>query len=116
VNVGERLNGMSARTDQRCPVLLVDDNAVSRALLTDHLTSAGYAVRDVDNAAHALDVLRERDARMVIVDWVMPHMTGLELCRRVGALPLARHERPVRPRGGRRGAAPRGRAAPPTGA
>jgi two-component system, cell cycle response regulator len=71
------------------PVLLVDDDAVSRALLSDHLTSAGYAVRDIESAEEALAIVGRGEARMIIADWLMPGMSGLELCRRVRELPLA---------------------------
>jgi two-component system, cell cycle response regulator len=65
-------------------VLIADDSATSRAMLRSALAHWGYDVVLAENGAQAWDVLAEPDPPpMAILDWVMPHMTGPEVCRRV---------------------------------
>ena len=64
-------------------ILIVDDNEIALELLTRTLTQAGHQVEAARDGADALDILREDSCRLVISDWEMPGMNGLELCRRV---------------------------------
>lgn len=65
-------------------VLIVEDDAVSRRVLQVTLTKWGYHVVTAPNGLEAWQILRQSDApRMAIVDWVMPGMDGLELCREI---------------------------------
>jgi two-component system cell cycle response regulator len=65
-------------------VLVADDNATSRVMLRGALTRWGYEVVLAENGAQALEVLEAPDSPMMaILDWVMPEMTGPEVCRRV---------------------------------
>src|SRR3569833_625070 len=65
-------------------VLVADDNATSRVMLRAALTRWGYDVVLAENGAQALEVLESPDSPMMaILDWVMPEMTGPEVCRRV---------------------------------
>lgn len=65
-------------------VLIADDNALSRTLLKSSLQRWGYEVVLAENGAQAWEILADSDAPpMAIVDWVMPEMTGPEVCRRV---------------------------------
>lgn len=65
-------------------VLIADDSATSRAMLRSALAHWGYDVVLAENGAEAWHVLAEPDPPpMAILDWVMPHMTGPEVCRRV---------------------------------
>ncbi|HEY7303029.1 MAG TPA: diguanylate cyclase [Bryobacteraceae bacterium] len=65
-------------------VLIADDSATSRAMLRSALAHWGYDVVLAENGAQAWEVLAEPDPPpMAILDWVMPHMTGPEVCRRV---------------------------------
>lgn len=68
--------------DQR--VLVVDDDPFAIALLGRYLGGCGYQAVKVLSAASALAVLRgPSPPRVVISDWMMPVMDGLELCRAV---------------------------------
>lgn len=61
-------------------VLVVDDDAESRELLSEVLTTNGYTVGAVENAEAARALLSEDDAyRIVIADLRMPNGSGLEL-------------------------------------
>ncbi|MCG5501492.1 GGDEF domain-containing response regulator [Ectothiorhodospira lacustris] len=61
-------------------ILVVDDMQYSRTVLRNTLERIGYDdVRLAGSAAEALDALAQRRADVVIADWVMPEMNGLEL-------------------------------------
>ena len=65
-------------------VLIADDSATSRMLLRSSLQRWGYEVVLAENGAQAWDLLAQPDPpSMAILDWVMPEMTGPEVCRRV---------------------------------
>jgi len=69
-------------------VLVVEDHAETRDLITYNLESAGYTVRAVENGTRALELaLRIRPA-LVLLDVMLPGgMDGLEICRRLKAEP-----------------------------
>lgn len=67
-------------------VLVAEDNELARTALGWHLTGWGYAVVSVADGDGAWQVLGGLDPpRLAIIDWVMPGMDGLEVCRRVRA-------------------------------
>lgn len=68
-------------------VLVVDDSAAQRRVLALHLRRWGYAVTEADSGEAALQCCRERAHDIVLSDWMMPGMTGLDLCRLVRAIP-----------------------------
>jgi diguanylate cyclase (GGDEF)-like protein len=65
-------------------VLIADDSATSRAMLRTALSRWGYDVVLAEHGAQAWEILAQPNPpTMAILDWVMPHMTGPEVCRRV---------------------------------
>ena len=65
-------------------VLIADDSATSRMLLRSALRRWGYEVVLAENGAQALEILAQPDApAMAILEWVMPHLTGPEVCRKM---------------------------------
>ncbi len=65
-------------------VLIADDSATSRAMLRTAVSGWGYQVVLAEHGAEAWDVLAQPDPPPIaILDWVMPHMTGPEVCRKV---------------------------------
>lgn len=63
-------------------LLLVDDDAVSKRVVSSVLKEWGHRVTVASSGPEALAALnRERDLHCVITDWMMPDMTGLELCQ-----------------------------------
>jgi len=66
-------------------ILIADDDAISLEILENALVKAGYDVVTASNGAEALEHLREQPLRLVISDWDMPEMNGIELCRAVRA-------------------------------
>ena len=69
----------------RCMVkiLIVDDDEMALAMLENMLIENGYTVVKASNGQDALKILHETNCRLVISDWQMPHMDGLELCRAI---------------------------------
>lgn len=61
-------------------VLVVDDSKLVLLALKGLLTEAGYEVLTATNGHEALEVLRHTPCRLVISDWEMPVMSGVELC------------------------------------
>lgn len=64
-------------------ILIAEDDRTSRGLLRASLQQLGYEVVEAVNGAAAWDALGRTGARIVVSDWVMPDIDGLELCRRV---------------------------------
>ena len=65
------------------PILVVEDDPVSRRILEKSLTKSGMKVVTAENGRKALDLLEKTFFPIVITDWMMPEMDGLELCRRI---------------------------------
>ncbi len=72
-------------TDARAPlrILAVDDDPVSLKLLVLLLERNGHQVHTAQNGRAALALALEEAPQMVITDWLMPEMDGLELCKRL---------------------------------
>ena len=71
-------------------ILIAEDEPVSRRLLEQSLTRWGYEPVTCVDGREAWDGLREQGApRVAILDWMMPHMDGLEVCRAARATDLA---------------------------
>jgi two-component system, chemotaxis family, chemotaxis protein CheY len=68
-------------------IMTVDDSAVMRQTVSYTLRNAGYDVFEAVDGEDALAKLTETSVRMVITDLNMPRMDGLELIRRLRALP-----------------------------
>ena len=67
-------------------VLVVDDEPQITRVLRTVLTSQGYQVRTASEGEAALTSFAEFRPELVITDLYMPHMDGIELCRRIRAL------------------------------
>ncbi|CAA9583113.1 MAG: DNA-binding response regulator KdpE [uncultured Thermomicrobiales bacterium] len=66
-------------------VLVVDDEAQIRRLLSKGLAGAGYDVTAVGTGEEALDAFADRPSDLVVLDLSMPGLGGLETCRRLRA-------------------------------
>ena len=76
-------------------VLVVDDNAHAASVFAEMLQSMSFAVAQAQSGAEALATLQQAAASgrpfdLVVLDWQMPGMDGLELARRIGELHLPR--------------------------
>jgi diguanylate cyclase (GGDEF)-like protein len=64
-------------------VLVADDQPTHRQLIADILETDGYDVVLVEDGAQAWEALSEGGSTIALLDWTMPGMDGLELCRAV---------------------------------
>jgi signal transduction histidine kinase len=72
-------------------ILVADDDSTSLRLLEFTLAKWGYEVVPARDGAEAWQGLQRDDAPpLVILDWMMPGMDGIEICRRVRAEPMPR--------------------------
>ncbi len=71
-------------------ILVVDDDPISRAILEEHLAAAGHDVFSADDAPRAMYMLERTAVHIVIADWIMPGVNGLDLCRWVRGRQLPR--------------------------
>ena len=62
-------------------VLVVDDSRAQRHMVSMQLRRWGYRVTECESANVALDLCRSGDIDIIISDWMMPGMTGLEFCK-----------------------------------
>jgi len=64
-------------------ILIAEDNHVSRKLLQKVLKEWGHEVLSAKNGQEAWNIFNENDVYLVVTDWEMPEMNGIELCRRI---------------------------------
>jgi len=65
--------------------LIAEDDELTRALLSSALTKLGHDVFEAGNGREAWDAWRGGEFPFLISDWMMPDLSGLELCRRIRA-------------------------------
>jgi len=68
-------------------ILVVDDNAAIAGIIERHLTGAGYAVVTAPDGPRALEVVSSERPDCVLLDIMMPDVSGLEVLRRLKADP-----------------------------
>lgn len=68
-------------------ILVVEDELFSQTILTDALERLGYTVVLACNGRYALELCQLEHFPIIITDWVMPEMDGLEFCRAMRAIP-----------------------------
>lgn len=74
----------------RPSVLLVEDEPAQRAVLSYNLEAEGFEVRTADNGEDALALITEEAPDLILLDWMMPLVSGIEVCRRLKARPETR--------------------------
>jgi two-component system cell cycle response regulator len=67
-------------------ILVVDDEQLPRQLFSDVLRDAGYVTHEAENGQRALEIARERPIDVVLLDIMMPGMSGLEVLAKLGEL------------------------------
>ncbi len=72
-------------------VLVVDDSRAQRLLLCRMLTRWGYEVREAESGFAALRACEHDPPDLVLSDWVMPEMNGLEFCRQFRKMARSRY-------------------------
>ena len=64
-------------------ILAVDDEPVVRQVLANHLSPAGYRLLRASSGSEALSVLAKEAVDLVLLDVMMPRMSGYEVCRQI---------------------------------
>ena len=64
-------------------ILLADDEPNQIELMKFNLEKNGFLVRSAYNGKQALDMIYEKKPSVLIADWMMPKMSGIELCRKL---------------------------------
>lgn len=68
-------------------VLIVEDEAPLVTMLRYNLEKAGFAVAEAADGEEALLQIAERRPDIVLLDWMLPHVSGLEICRQIRRSP-----------------------------
>jgi len=61
-------------------ILLADDEAALRFLLTETLADEGYEITETEDGKEALDRIQSERYDLIILDYMMPELTGVEVC------------------------------------
>ena len=67
----------------RPTVLLVEDEPAQREMLAYNLEAEGFDVITADNGEDGLILVDESDPDLIVLDWMMPQLSGIEVCRRL---------------------------------
>lgn len=71
-------------------VLVVEDEPAQREVLAYNLEAEGFRVSRADNGEEALLVVDEDMPDIIVLDWMMPNLSGIEVCRRLKTRPETR--------------------------
>jgi two-component system phosphate regulon response regulator PhoB len=79
-----RPNALPAREAQGQPlVLVVEDEAALVTLLRYNLEREGFRVIDAANGEEALLIVKEQRPDLILLDWMLPALSGIEVCRQI---------------------------------
>jgi len=70
-------------TGAQIDVLVVEDEPAQREVLAYNLAAEGYHVRQAQNGEEAMMLIDEAAPDLIILDWMMPLLSGIEVCRRI---------------------------------
>ena len=66
-------------------VLVVEDEAAQREVLAYNLQAEGYGVAKAENGEEALMLVQESAPDLIVLDWMLPNVSGIEICRQLKA-------------------------------
>ena len=72
-------------------VLLVEDEPAQREVLAYNLEAEGFAVAQAGDGEEAMMLVDEAAPDIIILDWMMPNLSGIEVCRRLKMRPETRN-------------------------
>src|SRR5690349_12033274 len=85
--VNEAAHSMASGGDERgeamATILVVEDEVDICNLIRSHLEAEGHAVHQAFDGPSALTLAEQRAPQLVILDWMLPGMDGLAVCRRI---------------------------------
>ena len=68
------------------PILVVDDEAIVRESIRDWLNEAGYQTETAETGEEAIEMVGKRDFSMMVLDYILPGKSGIDVLREVKAL------------------------------
>ncbi|MEF9603037.1 response regulator, partial [Paracoccus sp. PXZ] len=71
-------------------VLVVEDEGAQREVLKYNLEAEGFDVVLAENGDEAMLLVAEEQPDLIVLDWMLPNVSGIEVCRRVKADPSTR--------------------------
>jgi diguanylate cyclase (GGDEF)-like protein len=71
--------------EQQIKVLVADDSAVYRKLVEHALSEKHYSLLFAKSGREAVELFAKHNPSLVIVDWIMPDLTGIEICQHIRA-------------------------------
>ena len=72
-------------------ILFIDDNSVDRALIGKLLTKYDFSVSLAEDGAQGLKMAHEEKPDLILLDILLPHISGIELCKKLKKDPVAQH-------------------------
>ncbi|MCK5115087.1 MAG: diguanylate cyclase [Candidatus Aegiribacteria sp.] len=67
-------------------ILIVDDDPINLKILSKVVSDLGYDPITVNNGTDALESIKQKECSVVLLDWMMPGMDGIEVCRGIRML------------------------------
>ena len=71
-------------------ILIVEDEPAQREMLGYNLESEGYRISTAVNGEEALLLISEEAPDIIVLDWMLPNVSGIEVCRQVKSRPETR--------------------------
>jgi len=69
--------------NKKVKILIAEDDRISSKILEKHITGWGYDVLVVPDGKKAWQTFKKNEVGIVLLDWMMPEITGLDLCRKI---------------------------------
>lgn len=76
--------------DMKPLILIVEDEAALATMLRYNLEKEGYRVCEAGDGEEALTLVAERKPDLVVLDWMLPSLSGIEVCRQLRRKPVTR--------------------------
>ncbi len=64
-------------------ILVVDDEEKITSIIENYLVQEGYLVYTAKDGLSAIEILKNKRVDLVVLDWMMPQMSGIEVCRKI---------------------------------
>jgi len=75
-------------------ILFIDDNPVDRTLIKRLLSKYDFDVILAENGLEGLEIAKEKKPDLILLDILLPHISGIELCKKLKGSPVT-HDIPV---------------------
>jgi CheY-like chemotaxis protein len=81
----------AASQNSKYLILFVDDSPVDRAYIEGVLVNNGFTTLLAENHEDALKIAREKKPDLILLDILLPKVSGIEVCKQMKADPLIKH-------------------------